>query len=412
MSGPWAEGIEVAEALMGSELFDYQLRFAGWVHGWVDTTTIRACLYYRTGAGKTDTAMLGLHMAENDRPANRVLIIAPLSTHAQWEEAATKWNQNAVIVTHEKFRQKTFRVEKSVPVICDEFHKLGGARGVGWKKFDRMCEGIQAPVIILSATPQYNDAERVYCVAHAMDPKNHRGGFLEFLAMNCTTKVNPYAQTPIVTGFIRFKDAEEFLATRPYVFYVPDTPDITIVDSTLTMELPPYFTKYGLNPSQDRIMASDMERRKSEEKLLYLSLTQSFPRTKVWEWIMLRPAIRDGRRIVLFCASKTIANAIAERCTEARIPISVITGNVNKETRAIELERFKSGEATILIGTAAMATGINGLDKVCDDMALVHDTDDNTLRKQLIGRIKARGKDSDNSNKRVDRLTVVPTVYS
>jgi len=412
MSGPWVTNIQDAEIVLGEDLFDYQMTFASWIHQRVDTTKIRACLYYRTGAGKTDTAMLGLHMAEHAGPPGRVLIIAPLSTHEQWEQVVVKWGFFAEIITHEKFRQKTFKVHRDIPVICDEFHKLGGAHGVGWKKFDRMCEGMQAPVFILSATPNYNDAERVYCVAHAMDPSNHRGGYLEFLERHCKTKTNPYSNTPLVDGFLKHHSAEAFLADLPYVFHVPDTPDIPIQDSIIDLDLPEYFARYGLHPNGIRIMASDMERRKTEEKLLYLSLTQGYVRTRIIRWVYERPAIKAGRRIILFCASKTIAEALANEFIDKKEPLSLITGDVNKETRLIEVQRFIDGESMILIGTSAMATGLNGLDKVCDDMALVHDTDDNMLRKQLIGRVKARGKDSDNSNKRVDRLTVVPTDHS
>lgn len=40
----------------------------------------RACLYYKTGSGKSLTAMLGM----KELGYTQVLVIAPPSTHAQW----------------------------------------------------------------------------------------------------------------------------------------------------------------------------------------------------------------------------------------------------------------------------------------------------------------------------------------
>ena len=65
---------------------------------------------------------------------------------------------------------------------------------------------------------------------------------------------------------------------------------------------------------------------------------------------------------------------------------------------------FLSGRRRILIGTASLATGLDGLDKVCDTLIIVDDTDDNSLRRQLVGRILPRGGNVDNKTKRIHRL--------
>ena len=56
------------------------------------------------------------------------------------------------------------------------------------------------------------------------------------------------------------------------------------------------------------------------------------------------------------------------------------------------------------MGTTALATGTDGIDKVCDTLVIVDDVDDAALRRQLIGRILPRGLDTDLTNKRVLRF--------
>ena len=53
----------------------------------------------------------------------------------------------------------------------------------------------------------------------------------------------------------------------------------------------------------------------------------------------------------------------------------------------------------VLVGTASIATGTDGIDKVSDLLILVDDTDDESLRRQIIGRILPRGADTDASKK-------------
>jgi hypothetical protein len=58
----------------------------------------------------------------------------------------------------------------------------------------------------------------------------------------------------------------------------------------------------------------------------------------------------------------------------------------------------------MLIGTATLATGTDGLDKVCNTLFIVNDTDDDALRRQLIGRILPRGDSASTTAKQIFRL--------
>ena len=62
----------------------------------------------------------------------------------------------------------------------------------------------------------------------------------------------------------------------------------------------------------------------------------------------------------------------------------------------------------VLVGTATLATGTDGMDKVCDQLIILDDTDDDALRRQLVGRIMPRGGDGDASSKSVYRFLLTP----
>ena len=55
------------------------------------------------------------------------------------------------------------------------------------------------------------------------------------------------------------------------------------------------------------------------------------------------------------------------------------------------MQQLLDGEIRVLIGTASLATGTDGIDKICNEMIIVDDTDDDALRRQLVGRILPRG---------------------
>jgi hypothetical protein len=51
-----------------------------------------------------------------------------------------------------------------------------------------------------------------------------------------------------------------------------------------------------------------------------------------------------------------------------------------------------------------LATGTDGLDRVCDTLVILDDTDDDALRRQLIGRIMPRGDYVSIADKQVFRF--------
>ncbi len=113
-----------------------------------------------------------------------------------------------------------------------------------------------------------------------------------------------------------------------------------------------------------------------------------------------------GSKIMFFASHVKIAKAVHKYLMTGATEIAVlISGASTAITRSQELESFKmDDDVRYLVGTTALATGTDGIDKVCDTLVIVDDVDDAALRRQLIGRILPRGLDTDLTNKRVLRF--------
>ena len=87
--------------------------------------------------------------------------------------------------------------------------------------------------------------------------------------------------------------------------------------------------------------------------------------------------------------------------------VTGIDGSTSPKFKQQWLSEFINQKSfKFLIGTATLATGTDGIDKVCDHLIILDDTDDAALRRQVIGRIMPRGEDSDASRKTVHRFVL------
>ena len=386
------------EVRTGLEFFDYQKEaFADFLSQ--DKPNKRLTLYYRTGAGKTITALAALALAG----WQDALVVAPPVIHDTWIKEGRRFGINVEAISHAKFRMRTTKIARTVPILADEFHLFGGHGGQGWKKLDKVAAGLLAPMILMSATPNYNDADRVYCIQHVMNPHSCRGGFLSFIYANCTTEPNHFATMPNVTGFLRHKDAAQYLASLPHVHHVPDNVIADIVDIPIFTYVPKELETFGLNRRKGRIMASQMEARHArayDERVDTRGLIHDHIMDHLY-----RISGEATTPVLMFCASEKIATILATTLDRSS-RTALVTGRTPKAVKQLTIERFKQGEFDALIGTATLATGTDGLDKMCDTLVIVHDTDDDALRRQLIGRILPRGADVDASGKHVYRLAI------
>jgi superfamily II DNA or RNA helicase len=394
--------------------YDYLARMAGhetWLDYQVETFDswtldgiTRACLYYRTGAGKSITSLVMMKL----KGVDQVLVIAPPSTHDTWAKQADQLGMSVETISHAKYRQKDYKVSRTQAVIADEFHMFGGHGGTGFSKFDTMARHLQAPLILCSATPNYNDAERVYCIAHVLDPHGHKGGYLAFLYAHCNTVVNQFKREPDVDEdrpFKFFDTAENFLRSLPGVYHVPDNVTFSIVDHELDIPLPGELDTHGYNRRDHRMVASAMEMRHTviQQKLID---EQGLIHTDVYEELI---QILEGemKPSIIYATHATVATALSLTLFAAGVEHGLVDGSLSTKTKAKIIQAFRKGELELLVGTASLATGTDGLDKVSDMLIILDDTDDDALRRQLIGRIMPRGADVDASMKQVHRIVLV-----
>ena len=359
---------------------------------------LRACLYFATGKGKTYTALAMLAQAG----MVDATVVAPLATHEKWQADAALAGLKVTTISHATYRQKGRKFPRLMPMVIDEFHMLGGAQGEGWKKLRVQARFMQAPLLILSATPNYNDAERVFCVEHVLNVLPG-ADYLNWLYNCCETEQNPYGKMPHVIGFRDKRPAKEHLAELPHVYYIEDPHEsFSITDVTLVTSVPDTFEEYGMDHREKRIVASHMEAVSASRKLQLIG-DDGLLRPEVYDELIELAGQTTGP-VLVFCARSTIARAGYVTALEHNARAGLVTYSPNRAESTATLESFKRGELDVLFGTATMSTGVDGLDKVCDMLILLDDTDDDSLRRQVIGRILPRGSSSDISKKIVARL--------
>ena len=367
----------------------------------------RMCLYYKTGAGKTRTALGCVHaMGYTD-----CVIVAPPTTHIHWEQTARAmgYKGTLTIMSHAKFRQRETRLSRTVPVIVDEFHMLGGYKAAGFKKLEKIAGGLNAPAVICSATPNYNDVERCYCIQRITDRRATEGGYLSFIYRHCGTEVNPFGHVPKVTGFLHYPDAAAFLADLPYVEYIEDDLVYDIEDIELKLEIPAELVTLGVDRRRERMVGSIIERKHTV--LNHMLVTpENFLEDAVYDQLA-EVVDYSPTPVLVFAVHTAVAHAAARSLVTCGYTAQVVDGKMSKVVKNDAIEDFKAGKMQVLVGTQTLATGTDGLDKVCDTLVILDDTEDDSMRRQLIGRIMPRGEATTTAHtNRVMRIVATPSV--
>ena len=354
----------------------------------------RICLFFRTGAGKTLTS-LGCLVLEG---CSEALVIAPPRIHDQWQTAADNIGIKVTTISHEIFRQPGYRPPK-LPIVVDEFHQLGGLQGQGWKKLRTFTDRLAEPVIIMSATPYWNSAERVFCAKRIVEGY---GNYEKFLFDECLLEPNRFSQLPTVLGFRNYASTEEWMAAQAWTCYLPDTRVIDVVDVEYEGNDPQELWDYGLDTRRMRIMASDMEERHVRRRYNLLD-DDGYLRATAYE--VLEGLVGNAQGpVLMYCNSSQIARGVMKSLHRNNCLVSILTGQTSPKMGKSILDDFRKGVIDILVGTATMRTGTDGLDRVCDTLIIIDDTEDDAARQQLIGRILPRGVEQPIDNKRVWRL--------
>ena len=372
---------------------------------WDDQQLMNMLIFFPTGKGKTKTGLALL--AERDY--QHAIVIAPLKVQDDWKRDAAVLGMTLRVETVEKFRLNNTKYPKGVPIIFDEAHKLGGHTAIGWKKLNRMATGIMAPIILMSATPNYNDAERVFCLTAICDTAPNRN-YLQWLYDTCNTTPNYFSAIPDVDEDHPFKGRDggalEFLVDKPWCAYIEDDATWKAVSFRLPMQTDLVFEEYGYDSVKHRIMASDMEKRHRRVNKAFID-DDSFIRQDVWDEVttVIRGYTNYGQWLI-FCNHKTVAEALYRTSTRDGLEETfLITGDTKPEAVEVSKQAFIRSEQGVLIGTTTLAEGVDGLDKTCQALLILDDIEgDPSKRRQLIGRILPRGGDDG-----IERLVITAT---
>jgi hypothetical protein len=389
--------VPTVEVNTGIKFFDYQAVALN--HGrCLPGPNQRLCLYYKTGAGKTITALALLYIWGH----TEAVVITPPITYPQWERQAAIFGIKLHLMSHAKFRMPGTRLSRNVPIVADEMHLFGGHGGKGWKKLDKIGMHLQAPLIMASATPNYNDAERVYCIEHILDPIGTKGGFLAFVYQHCETEPNAFGEMPNVTGFLNYPDAAAYLADLPNVEYLPDDLVFAVQDLPIPEPVTIELDTFGYYEREHKIVASIIE-----EKHVRVFLTLVNDKGRVYDHVYEQVTDLIDKAttpVLIYCNHSTVAEALALTFDDHGVQHGLITGRTTPKKKAETFREFNFGRVPVLIGTASLATGSDGMDQVCDWLIILDDTEDDALRRQLIGRIMPRGENADASSKQVYRV--------
>jgi len=214
--------------------------------------------------------------------------------------------------------------------------------------------------------------------------------------------MNPFGMEPRVLGFRKYPDAASYLADLPGVFYLPDDLVYTIDDISYNEDLSDELTEFGYDRRKHKMIGSIMEARQTA-RFQGLVAENGRLRFEVFEDIVAG-VLSKHKPVLIYCNREQVAQALARSMDFYCMKYAMVTGKTPKLLKETIIQEFLSGEHSILIGTATLATGTDGMDRVCDTLLILDDTDDDALRRQLIGRIMPRGDFVSTAAKQVLRL--------
>ena len=353
-------------------------------------------LYFTMGKGKTITATQIAVNAQSSDLIEKVLIIAPPSTHQQWTELLGKYLKVPFKVVssqwlgrNQRFLQNDF---SKALVIVDEVHQSANRGKVLTKVVTRLiklCFG----AVLMSGTPFRNKEERLYVVHNWLFEGVE--SYESWLHRYCNTEPDRFAYYP---KFISFKAGgiEEFLEhiddpQYPRIFIEKESLVFKTIEINLPMEnkaaeLLKTYSIYGSN----RIQISNSVRQKLAY-LNYLKYCEYINRDDSGEIALYVPRqdVLDvikkyaDRNPIVYSFSSKVSKLYFENYKGVAHRVDGKTSQKKKEN-TINVYKKKGG---IMFATDSISTGTDGLQEATNTIIILDDTMDDTNREQLIGRI-------------------------
>ena len=359
-------------------------------------TMKNALLYFTMGKGKTLTAVQIAVNAQLDNLIGSVLIVAPPSTHKQWDELLKKYlTVPYKIVSHQWLGKNEDFLKKPLGrtlTVIDELHQSANRGKVLTKLVTALIKRSFAG-LLMSGTPFRNKEERLYTVHDWLC--DDVGSYESWLHKYCNTEPDRFAYYPKFLSFKvgEIKDFLQDIDVSPYKRIFIEREDL--VYKTIEKVLPILTSDYECLETysvygKDNIQVSNSVRQKMAY-LNYLKFCQyierdeggevrlNIPRADVFE-ILNEYAHKNP---IVYCFSSKVSKLYFDHwfgeCYQ-------VDGKTSKKNKELSIAAYKE-KGGVMFATDSISTGTDGLQQVTNTIIILDDTMDGTNREQLIGRI-------------------------
>ena len=339
-----------------------------------------------TGSGKTASALLSSLLIAEELDENiTTVIVTENNTLEGWRQTINEIVPNAKVIVnsynicihpkhmtyllynYEKFQngdaesyiKEILRLEPQF-MIVDEIHKMKGGnkeeskrrRAINRILHSHIFQDNDRYVLGMTATPLKNRISEFKSVIESITGKKHKELDLESTIENACL-----AHTKVPLNAVRCKGK---LAV-PFTTHA-----IKINGKSIATQLSELPTSHPYNFS---------------EALLPLKLRG------------LRQILRTGTVIYTHFVDNIVHKLIKE-VEKADLTVGVYTGQVEEDIRLSALEQFKAGKIDVLIGSSAIGTGVDGLQKVADNLIFITPPYTHAEYEQVRGRVVRQGSNA------------------
>lgn len=328
----------------------------------------RALLYHATGTGKSFTILeCARRVWEKHGSQSPVLILCPASVVKQWHEEARKYlgincfDDYALLVTnYEKLLNKELSAKlvstKWMLIAADECQKISNPGARSTKAFKKLSTTYK---IAASATPSSNSAlHELWSVVDWLYPSLLEASFWKFKQYQCLTNY--------FGGITGYKD-EESIRTKI-------APLIHRIEKSVLTDLPPLVERVitvHLNEHHREVyekMKKECQIEIAGKKILIPNAVAMINKmrqmTDTPSSLGVEIASPKMKALHVLLESKTPTIVFVEyQASAAEIGEAfncpIITGQTTMAARHKIISEFQEGEHDVIVGTYAMAVGIN-----------------------------------------------------
>lgn len=340
----------------------------------------KAYLYGDVGIGKTYIAAEIIKQLVDrihvERPADipKILILVPANQADQWTEkraeyyagASLNYSHHSFIFNIEKIglmaHMKAVQATQWDLIIVDEAHALNNPTGTRTKIFKKLRTTYK---LAMSATPNPNTEWEWWSMIDWISPGLLGKSFWHFKQDACILNY--------FKGIERLRDPEGFRATiAPHIIRVEqDVLDLAPVVSNVRPCFPDndYMDEYHK-------MRKECVATLKGEKVMIANTLAMIGRLRQFtdcpsvysdedhtryspKRVHLMTILRNDPTPTLIFVEFTDAITEIEECLEGRYKYGIISGGVPQRHRTAIQKEFQAGELDVLIGTSAMAQGLN-----------------------------------------------------